>query len=83
MAETDCRQNEGAEGDRPPPAGVKRPLLPLVLALMAGLTAAAWGLEIPEFWLSAGAAVLLGLLALSLVCRGSAKAPGAEQGREG
>ena len=40
-------------------SGVKRPLVPVVLALMLGLAAAAWGVKLPQAWLVAG---LLGLL---------------------
>lgn len=43
--------------------GVKRPLVPVVLALMVGLVAAAWGLHIPRIWLFAG---LTGLLVILL-----------------
>ncbi|MEW6386130.1 MAG: ComEC/Rec2 family competence protein [Thermodesulfobacteriota bacterium] len=39
---------------------VARPLIPVTLALMAGLSSAAWGLHLPGFWL------LLGLLGLGL-----------------
>ena len=42
--------------------GVKRPLVPVVLALMVGLVAAAWGLHIPKIWLFAGLTGLLGIL---------------------
>ena len=38
---------------------MKRPLIPLVLALMVGLVAAAWGVNIPRTWLLAIMAVLL------------------------
>ncbi|MFZ2088309.1 MAG: hypothetical protein WAU47_07015 [Desulfobaccales bacterium] len=38
---------------------IKRPLIPLVLALMLGLVAAAAGLHIPRTWLAAGLAILL------------------------
>jgi hypothetical protein len=41
---------------------VKRPLVPVVLALMVGLAAAAWGLHIPGNLLLAGLAGLLGIL---------------------
>jgi hypothetical protein len=44
--------------------GVKRPLVPLVLALMLGLTAAAWGFKIPGTWLAIGLAGLLAVLGL-------------------
>ncbi len=40
--------------------GMKRPLIPLVLALMVGLAAAAWGVNIPRTW-------LLGIMAALLV----------------
>ncbi len=45
--------------------GLKRPLVPLVLALMLGLAAADWGLDIPRGWLVAGLAALLLFLVLS------------------
>ncbi len=47
-----------------PMAGVKRPLAPLVVALMLGLAAAAWGVHISEFWLLAGLAGLLAVMVL-------------------
>ena len=43
---------------------IKRPLLPLVLALMLGLAAAAWGVSLPRTWL---VAILAGLLAVMLL----------------
>jgi hypothetical protein len=42
--------------------GVKRPLVPVVLALMVGLGAAAWGLHLPRIWVLAGLGGLLGIL---------------------
>jgi len=42
--------------------GVKRPLIPVVLALMAGLAAAAWGFKISWKWLVIGLAGLLAVL---------------------
>ena len=45
-------------------SGVKRPLVPVVLALMLGLAAAAWGVHIPGAWL---VAILAGLLAVMLL----------------
>jgi competence protein ComEC len=52
----------------PAPAGsrrspVARPLLPVVLALMAGIAAPAWGLSLPEQWLVPGLAGLWAVLA--------------------
>ncbi len=47
-----------------PRTGVKRPLVPVVLALMAGLIAAAWGVQVPRFWLLAGLSGLLVVLGL-------------------
>ncbi|MGQ9688862.1 MAG: hypothetical protein ACUVXF_08775 [Desulfobaccales bacterium] len=44
--------------------GVRRPLVPLVLALIAGLIAAAWGLEIPSPWLEVALVGLLAVLGL-------------------
>ena len=43
---------------------VKRPLVPLVFALMLGLAAAAWGVHIPKVWLIT---VLAGLLVVMLL----------------
>ncbi len=43
---------------------VARPLVPVTLALMAGIAAPAWGLHLPEPWLLAGGAVLWVALAL-------------------
>jgi membrane protein implicated in regulation of membrane protease activity len=43
---------------------MKRPLVPVVLALMVGLTAAAWGVQIPGGWLAAGLAALLVIMLL-------------------
>ena len=39
---------------------VARPLVPVTLALMAGIAAPAWGLRLPEPWLLAGGARSLG-----------------------
>jgi uncharacterized membrane protein YfcA len=44
--------------------GVKRPLVPVVLALMLGLAAGAWGVQIPRGWLALMLAVLLGAMFL-------------------
>lgn len=52
--------------------GVKRPLVPVVLALMLGLAAAAWGFTVPRTWLIAGLAGLLAVLVL-LYGRGSVR----------
>lgn len=41
-----------------------RPLVPVTLALMAGIAAPAWGLRLPEPWLLAGALTLWAALAL-------------------
>jgi competence protein ComEC len=55
----------------PPPPGetlaarpVTRPLVPVTLALMAGMAAPAWGLRLPEPWLLAGGVALWVILAL-------------------
>ena len=57
---------EGSSRDETanPRTGIKRPLVPVVLALMLGLVAAAWGVHISKFWLSAGLIGLLGILLL-------------------
>jgi competence protein ComEC len=47
-------------GDRP----VTRPLVPVTLALMAGIAAPAWGLRLPEIWLLGGGLALWGVMAL-------------------
>ena len=54
--------------------GVKRPLVLIVLALMAGLVAAAWGFQVPETWLVAGLVGLLAALVLLYVCGAAPKA---------
>jgi hypothetical protein len=59
-AEERSSQDETAN----PRTGIKRPLVPVVLALMLGLAAADWGLHIPRFWLLAGLIGLLGILLL-------------------
>jgi len=41
---------------------VKRPLVPVVLALMGGLVAAAWGWHLPRTWLLVSLGGLLGIL---------------------
>ena len=46
---------------------VKRPLVPLVFALMLGLAAAAWGVHIPKVWLMI---LLAGLLSVMLLLYG-------------
>lgn len=53
-------------GDKTPVTGtgVKRPLVLVVLALMVGLAAAAWGLKVTGTWLVIGLAGLLGVLFL-------------------
>ena len=43
---------------------VARPLVPVTLALMAGIAAPAWGLHLPEPWLLAGGLALWAALAL-------------------
>ena len=43
---------------------VVRPLVPVTLALMAGMAAPAWGLRLPEPWLLAGGLALWAALAL-------------------
>ena len=40
-----------------------RPLMPVTLALMAGIAAPAWGLRLPDLWLLAAAAALWAALA--------------------
>ena len=54
-----------ADLEKPHPPGeslkgssVARPLVPVTLALMAGIAAPAWGLHLPEPWLLAGGAAL-------------------------
>lgn len=44
--------------------GVKRPLVPVVLAFMLGLVAAAWGFPVTGIWLVAGLAGLAAVLFL-------------------
>jgi hypothetical protein len=44
--------------------GVKRPLVVVVLAMMVGLAAAAWGLKVTGTWLVIGLAGLLAVLLL-------------------
>jgi hypothetical protein len=71
--------DQGNHGETPPregPAspgrpGVKRPLVPLVAALMLGLVAAAWGVRIPKSWLVAGLAGLLIIMLWGFVRRRS------------
>jgi ComEC/Rec2-related protein len=41
---------------------VARPLVPVTLALMAGIAAPAWGLRLPEFWLLVGGLILWGAM---------------------
>ena len=43
---------------------VARPLVPVTLALMAGVAAPAWGLHLPSIWLLGGALALWGALVL-------------------
>ena len=43
---------------------MKRPLIPLVLALMVGLAAAAWGVNLPRPWLLIILAALLVIMLL-------------------
>ncbi len=62
--------------------GVKRPLVPIVLALMLGLIGAAWGLKVSEVWLVAGLTGLLVVMVLLYVFnffRGSQGKDGEQQ----
>ena len=60
--------------------GVKRPLVVVVLALMLGLAAAAWGLKVTGTWLVIG---LAGLLAVLFLIYGLGSVGGSHnQGRE-
>jgi hypothetical protein len=68
-AEESSPPDEGAN----PGTGVKRPLVPVVLALMVGLVAAAWGFHLPRTWLLAGLIGLLGILLLVWLLSGSQK----------
>jgi hypothetical protein len=68
-AEESSTPDEGAN----PGIGVKRPLVPVVLALMGGLVAAAWGFHLPRTWLLAGLTGLLGILLLVWLVSGSQK----------
>jgi hypothetical protein len=62
MPEKETEQGHATEEEKTTPrTGVKRPLVPVVLALMLGLAGAAWGLQIPGVWL---AVALVGLLAV-------------------
>jgi len=77
-----------AESDRPlrhaaglTGIGLKRPLIPVVLALMAGLAAAAWGFTVSGKWLVIGLAGLLAVL-IFLHRFGSVRGP-KDQGRGG
>ena len=57
--------NTRGGGAAPPKnTGAKRPLVPVVLALMLGLAAGAWGVQIPRGWLVLMLAVLLGAMFL-------------------
>ena len=51
---------------------VKRPLVPVVLSLMLGFVAAAWGIKITGIWLVVGLAGLLAVLYL-IYCFGSVR----------
>ena len=60
--------------------GVKRPLVVVVLALMLGLAAAAWGLKVTGTWLVIG---LAGLLAVLFLVYGLGSVGGSQnQGRD-
>jgi len=54
------QRSEVIPGMRP----LARPLVPVTLALMAGIAAPAWGLRLPESWLLAAAIALWATLAL-------------------
>jgi hypothetical protein len=63
----DKTSGEGSPSRNETPAarpGIKRPLVPIVLALMLGLAGAAWGLQVPRTWLLAGLTGLLGIILL-------------------
>jgi hypothetical protein len=65
------KENEGGSPPRNatdvPSSGVKRPLVPIVLALMLGLLGAAWGLKVSGVWLVAGLAGLFAVMVLLYV----------------
>ena len=53
------------------PRPVARPLVPVTLALMAGIATPAWGLHLPEPWLVAAGVGALGRPGLALVAAAS------------
>jgi competence protein ComEC len=55
------------------PSPVARPLVPVAVALMAGIASPAWGLYLPAGWLAAGLAALWAVLALGWWARRPAR----------
>lgn len=69
MPEQEAERGHGAQAEKTTPEiGVKRPLVPVVLALMLGLAGAAWGLQVPGIWLAVGLVGLLVVLLLLYLC---------------
>lgn len=77
-------KQETASGEETASArnGVKRPLVPLVLALMLGLAGAAWGVQIPRSWLIAVLAGLLVVLFLLYFAKTFRNLPGGRKERQ-
>jgi hypothetical protein len=69
-------QSAPGEEIKAPGTVLKRPLVPLVLAFMLGLLAAAWGLNISGYWLVALLAGLLVVMFLGYFFNGFGKSQG-------
>ena len=61
--------SDNCKSPRENPTPFSRPLLPVVLALMAGLASPAWGLRLPEKWLAAGLVLFWAILGVLWLAR--------------
>ncbi|MFZ0052059.1 MAG: hypothetical protein WAK96_09800, partial [Desulfobaccales bacterium] len=61
--------SDNCKTPRENPTPFSRPLLPVVVALMAGLASPAWGLRLPEKWLAAGLVLFWAILGVLWLAR--------------
>ncbi len=61
--------SDTCKSSREVPPAFSRPLLPVVVALMAGLASPAWGLRLPEKWLAPALVLIWALLVILWLAR--------------
>src|SRR5208337_2117722 len=61
--------SDNGKTPRKTPTPFSRPLVPVVLALMAGLASPAWGLRLPEKWLAAALVLFWAILGVLWLAR--------------